>query len=136
MIPTAFAVASDAGTLVHEGVPFLIKIGELSQQCNLGIMTYTTAAGEEPPLHTHPSEHEIFVVLAGQAEFACATPHLTVASGGLVFLPATVPHTYRIPAGTSVHFLVITVPAQPEHTQGWGGFIGELERTSTHTGDR
>jgi quercetin dioxygenase-like cupin family protein len=128
-MPTAFAVASDAGTLVHDGVPFLIKIGELSQQCNLAMMTYTTAAGEEPPLHTHPSEHEIFVVLAGQAEFVCAAQRLTVASGGLVFLPATVPHTYIIPHDTSTQFLVITVPAQPAHTQGWGGFIAELEQT-------
>ncbi|MEZ5080517.1 MAG: cupin domain-containing protein [Thermoleophilia bacterium] len=53
-------------------------------------------AGEEPPLHIHRREDEVFYVLEGQMTFHVGDRTLEAPGGTLVFLPRGVPHGFRV----------------------------------------
>jgi quercetin dioxygenase-like cupin family protein len=110
------------------GVDFVVKIGEQRHGRRLSVFELTTRAGEEPPVHTHATEDEIFYVLDGQATFTCGEERFEAAGGTCVFLPRGIPHSYRITGGGDARLLVITAPAPDDGVRGWGGFIGNVER--------
>lgn len=121
-----FALAADAGTHVQYGIDWVLKIGERSHGRGVAIVTYTTTAGEEPPLHTHPTEDEIFFVLQGDITFLADGKRFPVTTGGMMVLPAGLPHTYVIATGVRVSLLVITHPVG-DFPDGWGGFVADME---------
>lgn len=121
----AYVLAESEGTLLMNGIPHLIKAGECALGRGIAAFTCETVAGEEPPLHVHTTEDEIFYVLSGELEFTCADEVLPAKAGSFVFLPQGKPHTYRILVGPA-KLLVLTFPAQ-ENPQGWGGYIASIE---------
>jgi quercetin dioxygenase-like cupin family protein len=98
------------------GVDFVVKIGEQRHGRRLSVFELTTRAGEEPPVHTHATEDEIFYVLDGQAVFSCGEERFEAAGGTCVFLPRGIPHSYRITGGGDARLLVITAPAPDDGT--------------------
>lgn len=121
-----FALADSEGSIVVNGIPHLVKMGERSLGRGLAAFVLDTVQGEEPPLHTHETEDEVFYVLEGRARFFCDGQWFDLSKGGMVFLPQGLPHTYEIPAGVRAKLLVLTFPRQ-EHPEGWGGYVGDIE---------
>lgn len=118
------------GKLLDFGIPHLVKIGEMANQRGIAVLVLETKHGEEPGEHGHSSEDELFYVIKGQITFIAGGKRFDVNEGGIVFLPQGCRHAYEIPEGVTVKLLVITVPAQAQ-TDGWGGYIGEVESQGT-----
>jgi quercetin dioxygenase-like cupin family protein len=110
------------------GVDFVVKVGEQRHGRRLAVFELTTRAGEEPPVHTHATEDEIFYVLDGELAFRCGEDRFHAATGAFVFLPRGIPHGYQITGTDPVKLLVITTPAPDDGVPGWSGFIGNVER--------
>jgi quercetin dioxygenase-like cupin family protein len=113
------------------GVDFVVKVGERRHGRRLAVFELTTRAGEEPPLHTHATEDEMFYVIEGDVAFRCGDERFEVSRGGFVFLPRGVEHSYEIRSGGDVRMLTITAPAPADGgTIGWDGFVASFERDS------
>lgn len=123
---TPYALHKEEGTSLMNGIPHLIKMGERAHGRGLAIFEADTTAGEEPPLHVHTTEDEVFYVVDGEVSFFCDGNQFDLVTGGMVFLPRGLPHTYRIPEGVRTRLLVMTFPAQ-ENPEGWGGYVGDIE---------
>lgn len=123
-----YALPSGKGRTFRQGIPFTIKAGELSPGRGVAVMEYTTRRGEEPPDHTHPTEDEIFYVLAGSLTFHCGGRKFELGEGGMVYLPLGIEHGYTITSEDEVRLLAITCPARPGTAGGWGGFVADLEQ--------
>lgn len=52
--------------------------------------------GEEPPLHIHTFEDELFYVLEGDVTFYVGDDVLAATAGSSVFLPRRVPHSFSV----------------------------------------
>jgi mannose-6-phosphate isomerase-like protein (cupin superfamily) len=113
-------------------VDFIVKAGELGLGRRIAVLEYRTSEDEYPG-HTHRTEDEIFYVLKGSLTFNCGDDLLDADEGSFVFLPRGLRHGYRIRDGGEAHLLVITSPADPEASGGWGGFIAEIENGSSPT---
>lgn len=110
-------VQPDGGRHVHafgDHIQFLLSGDDTGGALALGLAS--TPAGHGPPPHVHHREAELFVVLEGELEFwaeggAGGGTWTRVAPGGVVFLPADLPHTYRNVGSTPSRHLVLTTPA-------------------------
>ena len=56
----------------------------------------TTRPGEEPQVHVHETEDEIFYLIAGSMTFRCGDMAFDVQDHGFVYVPRGTPHTYTI----------------------------------------
>ena len=68
--------------------------------------------GQEPPLHVHEHDDELFYVLEGTVTFICGDERSTGGPGSTAFLPRGVPHTLRVETET-VRVLVVMAPCGP-----------------------
>lgn len=59
----------------------------------------TVVAGSEPPLHIHETTDEAYLVLEGALLFIAGHERLSAETGGFVFLPHGVPHTFKVKSG-------------------------------------
>ncbi|HUX88812.1 MAG TPA: cupin domain-containing protein [Chloroflexota bacterium] len=122
----AFAWKRGEGWTYQMGIDFAIKAGEINTTNGAAVLEYTTRKGEEPDDHTHPTEDEMFYVLAGEMTFRCADQSFDVDDGGFVFLPRGVEHGYTIRSDGPVRLLVVTSPPR-KSGDPWGGFVGDLQ---------
>jgi uncharacterized cupin superfamily protein len=60
------------------------------------MVEYRARPGNDPPLHVHLWEHEIYVVLKDKIEFHCAAQVETVGPGETIFLPKGKAHAFYI----------------------------------------
>ena len=67
--------------------------------------------GQEPPLHVHEHDDELFYVLEGEATFICGDEESTGGPGSTALLPRGVPHTLRVETET-VRALVVMTPVR------------------------
>jgi quercetin dioxygenase-like cupin family protein len=76
----------------------LITLIATAEQTNgqFGMIDFVIAPGQEPPLHVHDREDELFYVLGGRVEFILDTEVIAHERGGSVFLPRGIPHTFRV----------------------------------------
>jgi len=125
-----YALAASDGRTVEYGIPFLIKLGECAHGRGIAIVQYTARSGEEPPEHVHLTEDEVFYVVSGQLTFVCGSEEYPVAMGGMMILPAGIPHTYRLATGEAAQVLVITYPVQST-PDGWEGFVADMEQANS-----
>jgi quercetin dioxygenase-like cupin family protein len=116
------------GWTYQYGIDFTVKAGELHPGRGAAITEYTTRKGEEPPDHTHPTEDEIFYVLAGELTFHCGDETFDVGAGGFIYLPQGIQHGYTIRSDESIRLLVVTFPTRTQAGAGWGGFVADLEK--------
>ena len=72
---------------------------------------FSLAAGGHMPLHTNTVEHEQYV-LSGRAAVTIGAETQEVAPGSVVFIPAGVPHDYRVVGDEPFVFLCL-VPNEP-----------------------
>lgn len=66
--------------------------------------------GNEPPLHVHQHEDELFYVVEGRLVVTRGSETLVLEAGDSGFLPRGVPHTFKI-RSAHVRFLVYVSPA-------------------------
>lgn len=122
-----YALKAGEGWLYRFGLDFTVKASEVQRGSGVAVLEYVTYQGEEPPDHTHPTEDEIFYVLAGAITFRCGGQSFTLEPGGFIFLPCGVEHGYTIASAEPVRLLVITAPVRAGAEGGWGGFVADME---------
>lgn len=122
----AYALKPEQGWTYRQGIDFTVKAREYQTTNGAAVIEYTTQKGEEPGEHVHPTEDEMFYVLAGALTFTCGGRTFDAEAGGFVFLPRGIPHDYTIRSDGPVRLLIITAPPR-EPGEGWGGFVGGLE---------
>ncbi len=71
-------------------------------------------AGFSAPPHTHTTEEEAFFLLEGEMQVSCGDDSWSLESGGFVFLPREVQHSFSISSRSAARILQITSPAQFE----------------------
>ena len=98
-------------------VTFLVDGEDTGGQ--LACIEATVRRGTEPPMHIHRREDETILVLDGELDYIVGDQTYTAASGGCVFVPRNIPHTYRQRTDI-VKALLILTPA------GLEGFFKEL----------
>jgi quercetin dioxygenase-like cupin family protein len=125
-----YALQPGEGWTYHYDIDYTVKAGELRHGRGAAVMEYTTRQGEEPPVHDHHGEDEIFYVLAGEITFHCGGESFDLSAGGFIYLPQGLEHGYTIRSAGAVRLLVVTFPANTSPGAGWGGFIADLERQS------
>ena len=123
-----YALKAGEGHTYQFGINFTVKAGELSPGRGAAFTEYTTVKGEEPPDHTHPTEDEIFYVLSGDLTFRCGGQSFEVSDGGFIYLPQGMEHGYTIRSEEAVRLLAVTFAPGSSSGEGWGGFIGDVER--------
>lgn len=122
-----YALSKGEGWTYSFGIDFTVKARETVTGSGSAILEYATIKGEEPPDHVHPSEDEMFYVLAGALSFRCGRETFALEQGGFVFLPRGVEHGYTITSEGTVRLLVITSPVRGDTSGGWGGFVADME---------
>ena len=112
---------------------FTIKAVGDEMHPDVTFMEFATKKGEEPPLHTHNGEDEIFYVLSGELTVTCGEDSFDAGPMDFVFLPRDVPHSYTIKTDGLVHLLVIAITRE-EDGRRFGRDIEENgERVTTDT---
>jgi quercetin dioxygenase-like cupin family protein len=122
-----YVLKAGEGWTYRYGIDMTVKLGELYPSRGAAFTEYTTRKGEEPPDHTHPTEDGIFYVLSGELTFRCGGQSFEVTTGGFIFLPQGVAHSYTIRSQEAVRPIVVTFPTRVAAEQGWGGFIADVE---------
>ncbi len=87
----------------------------------LSLFRSAPAAGSASPVHVHPDEDEIVVLLSGSAVFWVGERRFELDAGGVAMLPRAVPHTYRITSETA-DLLALSTPGGGENffrAAGW-----------------
>ena len=79
---------------------------------NFAMRCFTMEPGGGIPKHTNTVEHEQYV-LGGRAQIGIGEKVHEVKQGDVVFIPAGVPHWYKIDGDEAFRFLCI-VPNQPD----------------------
>jgi len=97
---------------------FTVKAGDAETERGVSFMEFFTRKGDEPPVHVHEEEDEIFYVLDGDLTIRCGDESFQVAPNGFVFLPRNIPHGFTIHSDGLVRMLVVTVSA--ESTENFG----------------
>ena len=121
-----YTLKAGEGWTYSYGIDHTVKAGELGQGRGAAVIEYTTQKGEEPPLHTHGTEDEVFYVLAGQLTFHCGDQNFDVEEGGFMYLPQGLEHGYTIRSDGPVRLLIVTFPVRTP-SSGWGGYVADVE---------
>jgi quercetin dioxygenase-like cupin family protein len=122
-----YALKAGDGWIYRFGIDFAVKAGEVQNGSGAAFMEYVTRRGEEPPSHTHQTEDEMFYVLEGSIAFQCGEATFDLEKGGFIFLPAGIPHGYTIRGEDPVRLIVVTAPVREGSSEGWGGFVADME---------
>jgi quercetin dioxygenase-like cupin family protein len=72
--------------------------------------------GEEPPLHVHAYEDELYFALEGDLTFYVGQDVFEVSPGDAVFLPRTVPHCFSVSRTSGLARLLLII--SPSNTLG------------------
>src|SRR6185369_15855296 len=105
-----YALAAGEGWTYRFGIDFTVKAGEVRAGSGAAFCEYSSAAGDEPPDHTHPTEDELFYVLEGALTFRCGGETFAVEAGGFIFLPRGVEHGYTIRGSQRARLIAVTCP--------------------------
>lgn len=81
----------------------------------LGVAMVTQPPGVATPLHRHTHEAEAFFVIDGQMDYRAGDQLFHLEPGCFMYLPAALPHAFRIRGDRPARFLALTVP---------GGLLG------------
>jgi quercetin dioxygenase-like cupin family protein len=75
-----------------------------------GLSRVTQPAGTATPLHVHSREAEAFYLLDGSMTYRAGEQTYQLSPGSFIYLPAGVPHAFRVTGEAPVRFLAIVVP--------------------------
>jgi mannose-6-phosphate isomerase-like protein (cupin superfamily) len=87
-------------------------------------LNVTEPPGGGPPLHVHRNEDEYFAVLEGEGTFYVDGRVRTVGTGGAVFGPRGVPHTFKNCSDRPLRMLVVCTPGEIERFFDYGLPVG------------
>jgi quercetin dioxygenase-like cupin family protein len=94
-----------------EGVKIQWLIGPDDGAANFAMRRFELAAGGHTPRHSHPWEHEVFI-LCGEGTVLGADGPRRFRAGDVIFLPEGEQHQFRNDGAQPVTFLCL-VPARP-----------------------
>lgn len=80
---------------------------------HFALRRFVIKSGGEIPAHTNTVEHEQYV-LAGKAKIGIGEASFHVKKDSIVYIPAGVPHWYKVVGSEDFEFLCI-VPNQTDH---------------------
>lgn len=76
----------------------------------LGAAVVTQPVGTATPLHLHTREAEVFYLLDGEMTYRAGDAVFDVRPGDFVWLPAGIPHAFRVTGVRPVRFLGLSLP--------------------------
>jgi quercetin dioxygenase-like cupin family protein len=79
---------------------------------DLGASLITQPPGIATPLHRHTREAEAFYVLDGTLTYRAGEEVHHLVAGSFIYLPAGLPHAFRITGTTPARFLGLSVPGR------------------------
>ena len=99
-------------------VPATWALGSLFEQLasgaetggTFGLSRVTQPAGTATPLHVHSREAEAFYLLDGTMTYRAGEQTYQLSPGSFIYLPAGVPHAFRVTGDTPVRFLAVVAP--------------------------
>ena len=86
----------------------LVEAGESGGE--LGVSLVTQPPGIATPLHRHTHEAEAFFLLDGRMSYRAGEEEVELSAGCFMYLPARLPHAFRIRGDAPARFLALTVP--------------------------
>jgi quercetin dioxygenase-like cupin family protein len=92
-----------------KGATIRILISKADGADNFVMRMFEVEAGGNTPLHSHPHEHEVFV-LKGDGAFICEGKEHMIGPENVVFVPSGVEHQFRNVGDSVLRFLCL-VPA-------------------------
>jgi len=122
-----YTLKAGGGWIYRYGIDFTVKAGEIQEGSGAALVEFVTRKGEEPPVHKHETEDEMFYVLEGAVTFHCGGESFEVEKGGFIYLPHGIEHGYTIHNEDPVRLIFITSPVRAGAGCGWGGFVADLE---------
>jgi quercetin dioxygenase-like cupin family protein len=75
-----------------------------------GLSRVTQPAGTATPLHVHSREAEAFYLLDGSMTYRAGEQTYQLSPGSFIYLPAGVPHAFRVTGDAPVRFLAVVAP--------------------------
>jgi quercetin dioxygenase-like cupin family protein len=114
---TATATATVLARNADEG-PATWALGSLFEQLATGTDTagafgltrVTQPAGGATPVHIHTREAEAFYLLEGTMRYRAGDQDYDLGPGSFIYLPAGIPHAFRVTGDAPVCFLGIVAP--------------------------
>jgi mannose-6-phosphate isomerase-like protein (cupin superfamily) len=91
---------------------FTVKAGAAETESGVSFMEFFTRKGDEPGVHVHEDEDEIFYVLEGDLTVTCGEESFDLAPRDFIFLPRYLPHGFTIRSDGLVHMLVVAVSTE------------------------
>ena len=76
----------------------------------VGVALVTQPVGTATPLHRHTREAEAFYLLSGSMTYRAGDEVYHLGEGDFIWLPAQVPHAFRVTGRQDVRFLGLTDP--------------------------
>ena len=76
----------------------------------LGVALVTQPPGTATPLHRHTHEAEAFFLLAGTMTYRAGDEEFRLGEGDFIWLPAGLPHAFRVTGSEPVRFLGLSDP--------------------------
>jgi len=76
----------------------------------LGMALVTQPPGTATPLHRHTREAEAFFLLDGSMTYRAGDQTFHLSTGDFIWLPAGLPHAFRVTGSTPVRFMGLTAP--------------------------
>lgn len=103
------ATGTGRGTWAMESLfEHLLEAPETGGQ--LGVAVVTQPPGIATPLHRHTREAEAFYMLDGTMDYRAGEDTFRLEAGCFMYLPAGLPHAFRIRGDRPARFLALTVP--------------------------
>jgi mannose-6-phosphate isomerase-like protein (cupin superfamily) len=111
-----FAVQPGVGPVLETPTDDLITVKADTRGTNgsLTILELVVAPQSGPALHIHVREDEVWWVLEGDFRFKAGDTMLRTSTGGMVFGPRGVPHSFQNIGDTPGRLLIVTSPSGVE----------------------
>jgi quercetin dioxygenase-like cupin family protein len=101
--------AAEVGMAGSKGTKMRWLIGVRTGATNFAMRHFEIAPGGMVPLHTHPEEHEIFV-LSGKARMLGSPEDQYAQKEDVVFVPSDAPHGYDNSSGSEPFKFICVIP--------------------------
>jgi mannose-6-phosphate isomerase-like protein (cupin superfamily) len=93
------------------GIAMRVLVPAAASGGDFCLVEETTAPGGGPPLHVHPRQTELFLVLEGEYEFAVGERRFRAGPGEVALVPPGTPHTFRNAGAAPGRFVFMLTPA-------------------------
>lgn len=106
-----FRAAGERPAVWSMGMLFERILGATESDGTMGMALITQPPGTATPLHVHHREAEAFYLLEGSMTYRAGEELFRLEPGGFIYLPAEVPHAFRITGNEPTRFIALATPA-------------------------